>query len=558
MMNSVFGARIRPEEAHPLSRLLIRAYEPALKYALRHKTLVAAMVLIAAAVTVPVYRRLGAEFVPPLDEGVLLYMPSTAPGISVTEAKRLLQLTDARLKSQPEVARVLGKAGRAETATDAAPLSMLETIVVLKPRQQWPRQIPLPELIARFDASLRFPGVANTWTMPVRGRIDMLATGMRTPLGLKIAGSDLERIQELGIRVENLLRGIRGTRSIFAERINEGRYIDVQWDRGELARAGISMEGAQSAVQYAIGGESVSTAIQGRARYPVNVRLPQDSRDNLDALRQVLVDSSIGGDPVALEQLAAVRVVQGPAMIRDEDGMITAYVYLDLDGRDPAAYIAEASEVLARCLSVPAGYTVAWSGQYDAFRRLNRRLLQVVPLTLVIVAVLLYWSTRSAAKTCLVLLAVPFSAIGAIWSLWMLGYPMSPAVWVGLIALLGVDAETGTFMVLYLDLAWQKRLAEGRMRTHSDLREAVLAGAVRRIRPKFMTVSTMFLGLLPLLWSTRAGAEVMKRIAAPMIGGLATSFLMELIVYPILYEWWRSRTSPVVMSAQESPVGVGD
>jgi Cu(I)/Ag(I) efflux system membrane protein CusA/SilA len=558
MMNSAFGVRIRPEEAHPLSRLLIRMYEPALQHALRHKTLVAAVVLIAAAVTVPAYLRLGVEFVPPLDEGVLLYMPSTAPGISITEAKRLLQLTDARLKSQPEVARVLGKAGRAETSTDVAPLSMLETIVVLKPREQWPRPIPLRELIARFDASLRFPGVANSWTMPVRGRIDMLATGMRSPLGLKIAGPDLERIQELGTRVEDLLRGVRGTRGVFAERINEGRYIDVKWDRGELARAGISMEGAQSAVQHAIGGESVSTAIQGRARYPVNVRLPRDSRDNLDALRQVLVDSSIGGDPAALGQLAAVRVAQGPAMIRDEDGMITGYVYLDLDGRDAADYIAEASDVITRRLSVPAGYTVTWSGQYDAFQRLSQRLLRVVPLTLAVIAVLLYWSTRSAAKTCLILLAVPFSAIGAIWSLWTLGYPMSPAVWVGLIALLGVDAETGTFMVLYLDLAWQKRRAEGRMRTRGDLREAVLAGAVRRIRPKFMTVSTMFLGLVPILWSTRPGAEVMERIAAPMVGGLATSFLMELMVYPMLYEWWRSRASGLVVSTPEAPVAVNN
>jgi Cu(I)/Ag(I) efflux system membrane protein CusA/SilA len=556
--NSALGGRIRSEEANPLSRILIRIYQPALEHALRHKTLVAVVVLVAALLTIPAYRRLGVEFVPPLDEGVLLYMPSTAPGISITEAKGLLQLTDARLNRQPEVARVLGKAGRAETATDPAPLSMLETIVALKPREQWPRPIALRELIARFDADLRIPGVINTWTMPVRGRIDMLATGMRSPLGLKIAGPDVAGIQELGTRVEDLLRGVRGTRSVFAERINGGRYIDVQWDRGELARAGISMEGAQSAVQNAIGGESVSTAIQGRARYPINVRLPRDSRDNLDALRQVLVDRSVGGDPAVLGQLAAVNVVQGPAMIRDEDGMITGYVYLDLDGRDAADYIAEASDVMARRLTVPAGYTITWSGQYESFQRLNRRLLQVVPLTLALVAVLLYWSTRSAAKTCLVLLAVPFSAIGAIWSLWILGYPTSPAVWVGLIALLGVDAETGTFMVLYLDLAWHKRRAEGRMRTRGDLRDAVLAGAVRRIRPKFMTVSTMFVGLVPILWSTAAGGEVMKRIAAPIVGGLATSFLMELIVYPILYERWRSRSMELAVSESEAPVGIGN
>ena len=301
------------------------------------------------------------------------------------------------------------------------------------------------------------------------------------------------------------------------------------------------MEEAQTAVQNAIGGDNVTTVIQGRARYPVNVRLPRDSRDNLDALRQVLVNGSGGADPVPLGQLATVRVVPGPAMVRDENAMLTGYVYLDLDGRDPQDYVSEASGVLARKLSLPSGYTLLWSGQYEAFLRISRRLLRVVPLTLALIAAMLYWSTRSAAKTGLVLLAVPFSAIGAIWSLYLLGYPMSPAVWVGLIALLGVDAETGTFMVLYLDLAWQRRVAEGRMRTTTDLRQAVLAGAVRRIRPKFMTVATMFLGLVPILWSSGAGAEVMKRIAAPMVGGLATSFLMELIVYPVLYERWKSR-----------------
>jgi Cu(I)/Ag(I) efflux system membrane protein CusA/SilA len=540
LMKSALSGKVRREEQNLLSHLLIRIYQPALLYTLRNKRLVAAVVLVAAAVTIPVYRRLGTEFIPPLDEGVLLYMPSTVSAISISEAKRLLQLTDSRLKNMPEVAQVLGKAGRADTSTDTAPLSMLETVVVLRPREQWPRRMSQQELIAKFDAAMKFPGVANAWTMPVRGRIDMQATGMRSPLGLKIAGPDPQRVQELGIRVEELLRGVRGARTVFAERINDGRYIDIDWDRGELARAGISMEEAQTAVQNAIGGDNVTTVIQGRARYPVNVRLPRDSRDNLDALREVLVGGSDGRDAVPLQQLAAVRVVSGPAMIRDENAMLTGYVYLDLDGRDAEDYIAEAAGVLARKLDLPAGYTLSWSGQYEAFQRMNRRLLQVVPLTLLFVAVLIYWNTRSAAKTGLVLLAVPFSAIGAVWGLYLLGYPMSPAAWVGLIALLGVDAETGTFMVLYLDLAWQKAVADGRMRTSADLRQAVLTGAVRRIRPKFMTVATMFLGLVPILWSTGAGAEVMKRIAAPMVGGLATSFLIELIAYPVLYERWKS------------------
>jgi Cu(I)/Ag(I) efflux system membrane protein CusA/SilA len=542
LMGSAFRSEIRREEQNPLSRLLIRLYQPVLLAALRYKSFVAAVVLLAAALTVPVYLSLGNEFIPPLNEGVLLYMPSTVPGISITEAKRLLQLTDARLKSLPEVDHVLGKAGRADTATDVAPLSMLETVVVLKAPDQWPRRLSQQQLIAKFDAVMKFPGVANTWTMPVRGRIDMLATGMRSPLGLKIAGPDLQGIQELGTRVEELLRNVRGTRSVFAERMNDGRYIDIQWDRSELARVGISMEEAQVAVQNAIGGDNVTTVIQGRERYPVNVRLPRGSRDNLDVLRQVLVGGSGGGDPVPLGQLASVRIVPGPAMVRDENAMLTGYVYLDLDGRDPQDYIREAAGVLSQKLNLPPGYTLSWSGQYEAFQRISQRLLKVVPLTLAFIAVLLYWSTRSVAKTGLVLLAVPFSAIGAIWSLYLLGYPMSPAVWVGLIALLGVDAETGTFMVLYLDLAWQDAGAKGQMQTRADLRQAVLAGAVRRIRPKFMTVATMFFGLVPILWSTGAGAEVMKRIAAPMVGGLATSFLMELIVYPVIYEQWKSRT----------------
>jgi Cu(I)/Ag(I) efflux system membrane protein CusA/SilA len=533
--------RIRAEEEHRLSRLLIRLYEPALMYALGHKRVVAAVVLIAAALTVPAYRSLGTELIPELDEGALLYMPSTVSGISITEARRLLQLADARLKSQPEVAHVLGKAGRADTSTDSAPLSMLEIVVMLKPRDQWPRRMSTQELIAKLDAVMTFPGVANSWTMPVRGRIDMLTTGIRSPLGLKISGPGLPQIQTIGTRVEELLRGIRGTRSVFAERTNDGRYIDIQWDRAELARAGISMEEAQTAVQNAIGGDNVTTVIQGRARFPVNVRLPRDSRGNLDALRDVLVGGSTG-DPVPLGQLATVRTVPGPAMIRDENALLTGYVYLDLDGRDAADYISEADAVLSRELKLPPGYALTWSGQYEAYQRVSRRLMTVVPLTVAFIAVLLYWSTRSMAKSALVLLAVPFSAIGAIWSLYLLGYSVSPAVWVGVIALLGVDAETGMFMLLYLDLAWQKRVADGRMATATDVRHAVLEGAIRRIRPKFMTVATMFLGLVPILWASGTGGDVMKRIAAPIVGGLATSFVMELIVYPLLYEHWRSRS----------------
>ena len=548
LIGSALSGEIHREEENPLSRLLTRLYQPTLEYALRHKVIVVIVVLLAAAITVPAWRSLGTEFIPPMDEGVLLYMPSTVSGISITEAKRLLQLTDARLMTLPEVDHVLGKSGRADTATDPAPLSMLETVVVLKPRSQWPRQLSQQELIDKFDATMKFPGVANAWTMPIRGRIDMLSTGIRSPLGIKIAGPNLQVIQDLGTQVEKLLRDVRGTRNILAERMNDGRYIDVQWNRGELARAGISMEEAQVAVQNAIGGDDVTMVIQGRARYPVNVRLPRELRDNLDALRQVLVGGSANSDPTPLGRMASVQIVPGPSMIRDENAVPTGYVYLDLDGRDPEDYIHEAADVLAKKLILPRGYTLSWSGQYEAFERIHRRLMHVAPLTMLFIALLLYGSTRSIARTGLVLLAVPFSAIGAIWSLYILGYPMSPAVWVGLIALLGVDTETGTFMVLYLDLAWQERAAKSQISTQADLRDAVLAGAVRRIRPKFMTVATMFLGFVPIFWSTGAGVEIMKRIAAPMIGGLATSFLMELIVYPVLYEQWKSRALPRVLS----------
>jgi copper/silver efflux system protein len=547
-IGTAFRGKIRREEENPLSRLLTRLYQPVLEYALRHKVAVVVVVLLTAAITIPAWRSLGTEFIPPMEEGVLLYMPSTVSGISITEAKRLVQLTDARLMTLPEVDHVLGKTGRADTATDPAPLSMLETVIVLKPRNRWPHQLSQQQLIDKFDATMKFPGVANAWTMPIRGRIDMLATGIRSPLGIKIAGPNLQVIQDLGTQVEKLLRDVPGTHNILAERMNDGRYIDVQWDRGELARAGISMEQAQSAVQNAIGGDNVTRVIQGRARYPVNVRLPRDARDNLDALREVLVGGSANTDPIPLGRLASVQVVPGPSMIRDENAMLTGYIYLDLDGRDPEDYIREAGKVLAKELNLPRGYTLSWSGQYEAFARIHHRLMQVVPLTLLFIALLLYASTRSIARTSLVLLAVPFSAIGAIWSLYLLGYSVSPAVWVGLIALLGVDIETGTFMVLYLDLAWQERAAKSQIWSQADLRDAVLAGAVRRIRPKFMTVATMFLGFVPIFWSNGAGAEIMKRITAPMIGGLATSFLMELIVYPVLYEQWKSRALPRVLS----------
>jgi Cu(I)/Ag(I) efflux system membrane protein CusA/SilA len=408
-------------------------------------------------------------------------------------------------------------------------------------RHVTPDHISQEELVAQLDRALKLPGVSNAWTMPVKARIDMLSTGIRTPVGLKIYGADARTIQEIGGRIEGLLPSVAGTRSVFAERTGDGYFLDFDWNRGALARYGLSVDDAQTAVQNAIGGENITTTVEGRARYPVNVRYMRDFRADLATLGRVLVPAGPERQiPVA--ELAEIKTVTGPAMIRDEGGLVTGYVYVDVAGRDPAGYIADADRVLAKETSLlPAGYSFAWSGQWEAMERVKERLKVVLPLTLFLVFLLLYLNTRSITKTMIISLAVPFSAIGAVWLLYLLGYNMSVGVWVGLIALLGVDAETGVFMLLYLDLAYEQARREGRMASLADLQEAILHGAVKRIRPKFMTVATCFLGLVPIMWSTGTGADVMKRIAAPMIGGIFTSFLLELIVYPPIYEVWKWR-----------------
>ena len=560
--NAVLVGRIRNEDGHPVSRFLIRVYQPACEWTLGHKWVVIGTAAAMLLTTVPVYWKLGSEFMPPLDEGALFYMPSTMPGISITQAQRLLQVTDRLLKQFPEVDRVLGKAGRAETATDPAPLSMLETVITLKPKSQWrrvptwysswapgwlrpifghftPDYISREELVSQMDRALKLPGVSNAWTMPVKARIDMLTTGIRTPVGMKIYGADLDRIEEIGAKIESLLAPVKGTRSVFSERTGAGYFLDFEWKREQLARFGITMDQAQEVVSSAIGGENVTTTVEGRARYPVNVRYMRDFRSDMDALGRVLVPVQDGKKQIPLAQLAEVKISSGPSMLRDEDGLLTGYVYVDVAGRDLGSYVKEARQVLGNRLQIPAGYSIRWSGQYEAMERVEQRLLVVVPVTLFLVFLLLYLNTKSVVKTLIVVLAVPFSAIGAFWFLWLLGYNMSIAVWVGLIALLGVDAETGVFMLLYLDLAYEQARKEGRMKSLADLRQAVLAGAVKRIRPKFMTVATTFLGLVPIMWATGTGSDVMKRIAAPMIGGIFTSFLLELILYPAVYEVWK-------------------
>jgi len=560
--NAVVMGTIRSEEKHPLSRILIRWYQPVAAWALRWNWAVITIAVLLVALTIPVFQKLGSEFMPPLEEGSILYMPSTAPGISLTEAQKVLQVTDRILKQFPEVDRVLGKAGRAETATDPAPLSMLETVVILKPHSEWrkvdtwysslapewtkrilrhvtPDHLSQDELVSQMNEALRVPGLASAWTMPVKGRTDMLTTGIRTPVSIKISGVDVQEIEMLGLQAESLLKSLSGTRSVFAERVGGGYFLDIEWNRDELARYGLGLEEVQTVVQNAIGGENVTTVVHGRERYPVNVRYMRDFRSDISALGRVLVPVSGGQRQIPLTQLATIKPNNGPAMLRNENGLLTGYVYVDVTGRDAAVYVQEARQLLQEKLKLPAGYAIAWSGQYEAMQRVMQRLTFVVPLTLALILGLLYLNTRSLTKTLIVLLAVPFSAIGAVWFLYLLGYNMSVGVWVGLIALLGVDAETGVFMLLYLDLAYEQAKREGRLRTLQELNEAIFQGAVKRLRPKFMTMAAAFLGLLPIMWSTGAGSDVMKRIAAPIIGGIVTSFLLELVVYPAVYQIWK-------------------
>ena len=562
MVNTVVVGRIRPEESHPISRFLIRIYEPVASFTLRRKWFVIGGSLALVIATIPVYISLGREFMPPLEEGSILYMPSTMPGISIQEAQKVLQTTDRIIKQFPEVDRVLGKAGRADTSTDPAPLSMLETVIILKPKSEWrraktwysswapgwfkgilrhitPDHISQEELISEMNRALQLPGLANGWTMPIKGRIEMLSTGIRTPVGIKISGGNLAMIEEMGAEIEAVLPAVRGTRSVFAERTGSGSFLDFTWNRDELARYGLSVEEVQDVVARAIGGENVTTTIEGRERYPVNVRYMRDFREDMGSLGRVLVMAADGQRRIPLSELADIRAASGPSMIRNEDGLLTGYVYVDIADRDPKSYIDEADRLLREKVAAPTGYTISWSGQYEGMQRTRERLKVVVPITLFLIFFLLWLNTRSVAKTMIVLLAVPFSAVGAFWLLYFLGYNMSIGVWVGLIALLGVDAETGVFMLLYLDLAYDKAKKEGRLRSLIDLQDAIRYGAVRRLRPKFMTVATTFLGLIPIMWSIGAGADVMKRIAAPMIGGIFTSFLLELLVYPPIYQIWK-------------------
>jgi copper/silver efflux system protein len=560
--NTAVVGRYHAEERHPISRMLFAVYGPVCRFVLRHRALTIGLALLLMASTVPIFLRLGSEFMPPLNEGAFLYMPTALPGMSVTEAQRILQVQDQVLRGFPEVERVFGKAGRATSPTDPAPFSMVETTVLLKPESEWrpvqrwyssyPRplkwlfSIGLPEhrtfdeLRDEMDAALRFPGIPNIWTMPIRNRIDMLSTGVRTPIGIKVLGPDLKVIQRVGEDIERILRTVPGTRNVLAERTAGGYYVDFVLNRDALARYGLSVEDAQTIVTSAIGGETVTTTVEGRERYSVNVRYGREFRDNVEALRRVLVPTPSGAQ-IPMAQIADIQLLEGPSMIRDENGQLAGYIFVDMAGRDVGGYVQEAKQRVQERLDLPTGYTLVWSGQYENLARVRERLKVVIPLTLALIALLLYLNTKSGVKTAIVLLAVPFSLVGAVWLLYGLGYNMSIAVWVGMIALMGLDAETGVFMLLFLDLAYDERVRAGRMSTEQDLEEAIVHGAVKRVRPKMMTVVAAFMGLLPIMWSVGAGADVMKRIAAPMVGGLFTSFALELLVYPVLYVIWKWR-----------------
>lgn len=613
LMTILIRGRIRHEKNHPVSKFLIRLYKPFVYVALRNPKTTIAIGLVAIIATLPMIPKIGSEFMPPLNEGDILFMPTTFPNISVEQAKQYMQYQDRILRSFPEVISVYGKAGRAETATDPAPLSMLETVVQLKPRERW-RTVAVPrwysgwapdflrsmfhplwpeertirweELIDEFDKAMQFPGWTNAWTMPIKTRIDMLSTGIRTPIGIKIFGNDLNEIERIGMNLEHSLSKISGTRSVYSERNTGGYFIDIIPDRLALARYGLTMQDVEDIIETAIGGMPLEVSIEGRNRFTINVRYPRALRDNIQSLKELLVPlpavgastampgmdggqtgagssfsmAGMGDAPavatepastttappqlgraIPLGQIADVRVVTGPPMIKDEAGMLVGYVFVDIDQaqRDIGGYVNEAKQVAAAEVSIPSGYYLKWTGQYELLEQMASRMKVVIPITLILIIILLYLNFRNLTETFIVLTSVPFALVGSLWAMYFLGYHFSTAAWVGIIALVGLAAETGIIMVLYLDHAYERRKAAGKMRDLNDIIWAHMEGTVMRVRPKLMTVGTTMIGLVPLLWAQGSGADVMKRIAAPMVGGLISSAFLTLEILPVIYTYWR-------------------
>ena len=541
LMGYWIRGKILPEVKNPINRFLIKIYTPVVDFVLKYnKWVIVAAVALMAITGIP-FTQVGSEFMPPLYEGDLLYMPTTLPGMSITKAREVLQQTDKIIRQFPEVHHVFGKIGRAETATDPAGLDMVETTIMLKPESEWRPGMTSQKLIDEMDRAIQFPGVTNAWTMPIKTRTDMLSTGIKTPVGIKISGPDLNTLQQIGKEVEAVMRTVPGTLSAFAERAVGGNYLDFDINRKEAARYGLTVGDVQNVIQTAMGGMSITNTVEGLERYTVNLRYSRELRDNLENLRRVLVPTPTG-EQIPIGQLSTITPRKGPMVVRSEDTRPNAWVYVDIRDVDVGSYVQNAKRTVAEKIKLPAGYNIIWSGQYEYMQRAEKRLMVVIPMTLFIIFVIIYLNTRSVMKVAIVFLAVPFSLIGAFWFLYLLGYNLSIAVWVGIIALAGLDAETGVVMLLYLDHAYDDWKKKGLMRGLRDLKEAIHHGAVKRVRPKIMTASVIIAGLMPIMWSHGAGADVMNRIAAPMVGGVVTSVLLELAVYPVIYYLWKGWT----------------
>ena len=562
-MGYFIRGRIRPESANPINRFLIRNYRPVIEFVLRHRWQTVAVAMAMLLITIVPWSGLGSEFMPPLNEGSIMDMPSLLPGVGASEAKRIIQQRDAALARIPEVQMVLGKIGRAETATDMAPLSMIETIAVLKDKALWRPGVDYDSVVAEANNTVKTPGVGNMWSMPIKNRLDMLATGIKTPVGIKIFGPDLATLDRIGKQIEGILPMVRGANTVFAERAVGGRYLDVTIDRIATARYGLTTDEVQMALSTAVGGMETGQVIEGRERYGVLVRYPRELRDDPTKISDVLIATTSGAQ-VMLGELAHISVVEGSTLIKSEDAYLNNVVYVDVRDRDIGSFVNEAKSLLEKRLSLPAGYRLEWSGQYESMERASRRLKIVVPITLLIIFGLLYFNFRSVAESLIVMLSLPFALAGGVWLMWILGYNMSVAVAIGFIALAGVAAQTAVILLIYLDQAWHGTIAErekvGEKPTPEDLQAAVEFGAVERLRPKMMTVAAVTLSLLPILWSQQTGSDVLKRIAAPMVGGLITSAALTLIVLPVVYSIWRewelkAQNEPRLRDLDIKPVG---
>lgn len=529
------GKNLKPEHENPVARFFIKIYTPFIKWALKYRWTALVINFAVVPLTVPLLFMIGSEFMPPLYEGTILYMPVTNPGLSVTEAGKLLQVQDRLIKTVPEVDSVFGKAGRAETSTDPAPFSMMETVINLKPKEEWRKGMTYEGILSELDQKVQFPGVSNAWTQPIRARLDMLTTGIRTPVGIKISGTDLKKIQETGEHIEMVLKEVKGTRSVYAERVSGGYFVDIKIKREEAARYGLTVGDVQDVIQTAIGGMQVTTTVEGRERYPVNIRYMREFRDDIERLKRVLVPTMNGVQQIPLAQVADISLTSGPAMIRDEDGLLSGYVFVDVTGRDIGGYVEDAKKAVTEKVKLPPGYALSWSGQYEFQVRARERLKILMPIVFIVIFVLLYMTFHSVAEASIVMLSVIYAMTGGVILQWLMGYNFSVAVWVGYIALYGVAVQTGVVMVVYLHEALDKRLKEGREITAKDIYDATLEGSILRLRPKLMTVSVVMAGLLPIMWSTGVGSDVMKPIAAPIIGGMITSTIHVLIITPVIF-----------------------